>query len=92
MVANKKHYPLPLDTYKSWVVMFSTSLLFLYSYFSLNIFNPIEYLVAKDFNLTPKNMGDLSFGICSIKCAPQRLMVGPLRVLDCNSRVETRVS
>jgi MFS family permease len=60
MARSKKHNPLPLDTYKSWIVMFSTSLLFLYSYFALNVFNPIEEMVAQEFTLSPGGMGLLS--------------------------------
>jgi len=58
MATNNKH--IPLDTKKSWLIVFSGSLLFFYSFMQLNILNPITDVVMKDFQINATQMGWLS--------------------------------
>jgi len=60
MAMNRKLIPPPVDTIKSWLIVFSSSLLFFYSFMQLNLLNPINEAIMRDFQMTPTEMGWLS--------------------------------
>jgi len=60
MDTKHKHAPIKLDTAKSWLVVMSSSLLFFYTFFILNILSTISKEVMATFQIGPTEMGFMS--------------------------------